>query len=479
MPLLRKDIISFSFVNALKRYFAYVCLLLILMVSWLGTVSNSFAESNNKYAAFVMDANTGFILHQDNANKILHPASLTKMMTLLMLFDALERDEIRLSSRLRISNHAASMIPSKLGLKPGSTIKVKDAINALTIKSANDIAVAVAEKLGGNEANFARMMTARAKELGLTNTKFRNASGLHDSKQVSTARDMAKLGRILVTDYSQYYHYFSKKKFTYQGKTYSSHNKLMDSYDGMDGLKTGYISQSGFNLVASVKRGNTRLVGTVFGGRTGKSRNNQMKKLLNESFGKLDQMQIAGYEVPIPRQKPVTAIAAYIAPDMDGYYADTSASRWDMLNTSSENSVFNRMIGQGDYDIDVRNRIETGLISISAHLGEDIPSYVLAPGSQQYALNNSAESSYPNKEFGDWSIQIGAFTTRERANMAVTQSLATLPQYLKHSKSTIAPLQTEQGWIFRGRLQGYTKKSARDACKILTDCIEIPPSTYQ
>ena len=455
----------------------------VISIFFAALVSNNtvvFAKPNNKYASFVVDADTGFILHRENENKVLHPASLTKMMTLLMVFDALDRGELRLSSRIRISKHAASMIPSKIGLKPGATIKVKDAISALTIKSANDIAVAVAERLGGTESNFARMMTQKSRDIGMTKTRFRNASGLHDSRQVSTARDMARLGRVITTDYKKYYHYFSRKSFTYQGTTYKTHNRLMSSYDGMDGMKTGYIRQSGFNLVASAVRYDRRIIGVVFGGRTAKSRNAHMKKLLDNAFAKIEQIDIAAYTVPIPERKPDrTTTLAMERTNFDREERQASyrydRSRWSMLNAMSDDSVFNRMIGQGDYDINVRNRIETGLIAVSAHMGERIPDHVF---SQDDDKDVQQIRHTPQSVEGDWAIQIGAFTSRARTDDAIIASLKKLPEYLQHGKGMIAPLQTKQGWIFRGRLEGYTKASAKDACKILNDCIAIAPDSY-
>ncbi|MGH1403945.1 MAG: serine hydrolase [Alphaproteobacteria bacterium] len=430
-----------------------------------------------------MDVDSGAILYRYNANKRLHPASLTKMMTLLLLFDALDYGAIHLNDKIYISKHAASMIPSKIGLEPGSHIRVKDAISALSVKSANDIAVAVAEKLGGSEGKFALMMTKKARELGMTRTRFMNASGLHDSRQVSTARDVAKLSRALVTRYKRHYHHFSKSSFTYQGKTYKSHNRLMQSYAGMDGLKTGYIQASGFNLASSVTRNNRRVIGVVFGGRSGKLRNEHMEKLLDNAFAKLHSTtSIAQHSIPIPGRKPNTQVqmaslsSQRTLPRITTGKTATKTSRWDVLYATHQNSMFNRMIGQGDYDITVRNRIETGLIAISAHLNEKIPSYILHNKKSGYATPvTTTPKEKPRTRTGSWGVQIGAFTTRDNTDKAITQSLQKLPSYLNHGRSTIAPIQTKQGWIYRGRLQGYSKEAAHDACAILNDCIPLSP----
>ena len=445
-----------------------------------------------KYAAFVMDADTGLILHRENANKTLHPASLTKMMTLLMVFDAIERGKLKLHHRVRISKHAASMVPSKLDLPVGSSIKVEDAIFSLVTKSANDVAVALGEKLGGSEAGFALMMTRKAREIGMTKTRFKNASGLHDPRQVSTARDMARLARTIITKYPQYYHYFSTEKFTYQGKTYKSHNRLMQSYKGMDGMKTGYIRASGFNLVSSAVRNDRRIIGVVFGGRTGRLRNAQMEILLDDAFEKLNSLQIANAHVPIPQKKPEAVIElASIEPSLQSQQqqvAETQeqdlpdltpakVSRWDMLDSSVHNSMFNRMIGEGDYDITVRNRIETGLIAISAHLNEKTNYNLAAVTPQEKPNVTQAALKQDLSKPGVWAIQIGAFTSRERVDLAIAQSIQKLPNDLKHGTSSIAPLKTAQGWIYRGRLEGYSQAAANDACKILNDCIAISPNS--
>ncbi|MDD3030063.1 MAG: D-alanyl-D-alanine carboxypeptidase [Alphaproteobacteria bacterium] len=236
------------------------------------------------YADIVIDASTGDILHQTSSRSLRHPASLTKMMTLYLSFQALESKRLGLRERLRVSQHAASQSPSKLGLEEGQAIRVEDAILAMTTESANDAAVVLAEALGGTEAQFAKMMTAQARALGMTRTRFKNASGLPDPGQVTTARDMAILGAALIDHYPKYYPYFSQETFSYEGTVHRNHNRLLAHYTGADGIKTGYIRASGFNLVASVKRGGVRLIGVVFGGRTAKDRDWRMARLLDRSF---------------------------------------------------------------------------------------------------------------------------------------------------------------------------------------------------
>ncbi len=240
------------------------------------------ASANSKYAAIVIDANTGKVLHSSKADAPRYPASLTKMMTLYMVFEALDRKRISKKTRVRFSKYSASKPPSKLGIRAGRSISVEQAILALVTKSANDVAAAVGEKLGGSEAGFARMMTAKAKQLGMNSTRFRNASGLPDRKQVTTARDMAKLGLALREHFPHHYRYFSTRSFRYGKRRYGNHNRLLGRVRGVDGIKTGYTRASGYNLVTSVKHGKRRIVAVVMGGRSGKTRNAAMTKLVRK-----------------------------------------------------------------------------------------------------------------------------------------------------------------------------------------------------
>lgn len=260
------------------------------------------------YASFVMDAHTGEVLYARNADTRNFPASLTKIMTLFMVFEALDKGKLRLDQRLPVSKRAAGQTPSKLGLKVGQTITVEAAIRALSVKSANDVATVVAEAIGGTEIKFAQMMTSRARELGMRRTTFKNASGLPNRGQLSTARDMATLGKAMLDLFPAHYAYFSDLTFKYGPRTYSNHNKLLKTYAGMDGIKTGYIRASGFNLVASAERNGVRLIGVVFGGKTGKSRDAHMASLLNRSWGRVQTNStfaaLPTPKPPIPGQAP-------------------------------------------------------------------------------------------------------------------------------------------------------------------------------
>jgi D-alanyl-D-alanine carboxypeptidase len=238
------------------------------------------AGKATKYAAIVVDANEGRALFAVNASEPRYPASLTKMMTLYMLFEALDSGRVRLDTPIPVSAYAAGRPPSRLGLRPGQTIDVETAIRALVIKSANDVASAVAEYLGGSESGFAQMMTANARALGLSGTTFRNASGLPDPGQISTARDMARLGLLLRARFPHYYHYFRQTQFVHGGRTIRGHNELLRTLPGADGIKTGYIRASGFNVATSVSRHGKNLLVVVTGGDTAAKRNAHVTELV-------------------------------------------------------------------------------------------------------------------------------------------------------------------------------------------------------
>lgn len=257
--------------------------LLLLTAFCLSAPSSAVA----KYASYVIDTETGDVLHKINENTRNYPASLTKMMTLYMIFDALENGRITLNQNVKVSARAARQPSSKLGLRRGDKLTFKQAILAIVTKSANDVATAVGENLAKSERDFALKMTAKARAIGMTRTTFRNASGLPHRGQLSTARDMATLAVRLLNDFPQHYHYFSTKMFHHKGLTHRNHNKLLKTYKGVDGIKTGYIRASGFNLVASVERNGKRLIGVVFGGRTSKARNKHMASLLDKGFEKV------------------------------------------------------------------------------------------------------------------------------------------------------------------------------------------------
>lgn len=263
------------------------------------------AAHAEKYAAIVVDADTGEVLHARHQDAPRYPASLTKVMTLYLLFDAIDAGEVSLNDKMKVSRNAAAQPPSNLRLRAGDTISVEDAIYALVTKSANDVAVVVAEHLGGSESKFAAQMTRKGRDLGLTNTTFRNASGLPNTAQLSTARDLAILADALLDNHGKYYHYFQNQRFSWGGMTYRNHNELINTVEGVDGIKTGYTRASGFNLMTSAERDGRRIIAIMMGGASAKSRNTHVAELVETAFTAIGLPP----EVIDPNQKLMTFAA--------------------------------------------------------------------------------------------------------------------------------------------------------------------------
>ena len=384
--------------------------ILISAVAACAFATPAFAE---KYASIVVDMDTAQVLHARNADAERYPASLTKVMTLYMVFDALDSGELALDDRMKVSRTASRQQPSKLALKSGSTIRVDHAIRALVTKSANDVAVVIAEHLGGNEANFAEMMTVKARELGLTETRFQNASGLPDRNQTTTALDMAKLAEAVYLDHRDYYSYFSTPDFVWNRRTYKNHNTLLKDVTGVDGIKTGYINASGFNLVASVNRNGKRLIGVVFGGRTARTGDDQMKKLLEQAYIRLTKEG----EIVVPRPR--------ISPEDKILPADAQ-----LLMAKRETLREAEQPGRIDTETVVtRLKPETA---------------------------------------SGWAIQVGAFSDQRRAQEAVLAAARTAPDVLRLTRAAVEQQASGTGIVYRARLLGFDGETeARAACAAL------------
>ncbi len=279
----------------------------LLSVLALAVYPADRAEANPKYASLIMDETTGEVLFSRNADARRYPASLTKVMTLYVLFEELDAGRLKLDSKLTASRRAAAQPPSKIGIKSGEKISVKDAIGALIVRSGNDVAVVVAEAIEGTERQFARRMTERATSLGMKNTKFRNASGLPNRAQVTTARDMAMMGQAMRKNFPQYWHFFQTKSFKWKGRTWRTHNNVLKNNSWADGMKTGYTNASGFNLLTSADRSGVRLLGVVMGGRTAKRRDREMVRIMDLTYGRIaknpryKEKVLAALPRPIPR----------------------------------------------------------------------------------------------------------------------------------------------------------------------------------
>jgi D-alanyl-D-alanine carboxypeptidase len=433
-------------------------------------------------AAIVVDMNTGIILYSKEPDTPRHPASLTKMMTLYILFGCLKDGKISLSSNLTVTAHAESQAPTKLGLKQGTTIKVEDAIKALVTQSANDAAVTIAENLAGTETNFARYMNQTARSLGMTNTTFRNASGLPDDEQVTTARDMATLATHLIHDYPQYYDVFQTRYFTYNGRKYRNHNHLLFGYKGTDGIKTGYTRASGFNLTASVHRGDKHLVAVVLGGKTGAQRDAAMRALLDKHFAEAsstkptpeqlvaalvppDAVTQAPTQAQAPQAKqvaakpmatPVVAAPAQAAPEAARQVAVTPEPAKPQKSTFSLASV-----APEPSTVGTPNDEAQGDTSDASDVGTSPARNAMKPGTQKYA--------------GAFHVQVGAYTSESDAEsrLGVVQQEAgdLLDGHLPFTTSF-----TKDGaeW-YRARFAGFSRSDAQIACdalkKMSVDCV--------
>lgn len=390
------------------------------MLLWTPPSSARIAKTDS---SIVIDADTGQVLSEQNADAKAYPASLTKMMTLYLAFEALESGQITLDQSVRVSHHAQRQAPSKLGLVDGQMVPMRDLILGLITRSANDAAVVVAEALAGSERAFAERMTEKARELDMTNTTYRNASGLPNPGQLTTARDLAKLAQALYRDFPKEYAYFATEEFTYHGATYINHNRLMQAFEGMDGIKTGYIRASGFNLAASAVRNNRRLVGVVMGGQSAYARDSEMAQLLSEGFG--------------DAAVPTIATAAATTED--------------------------------DPDTTVADRARRTIAALSP------------VGRAEAAMPGRAGTAHGRH--GGWSIQVGAFSEEDTAERAAAKALARLPAPRGKATQVLAPAHIDKEPLFRARIVNFSEREATKACRTLhrkrLQCAVVAPGTVQ
>jgi D-alanyl-D-alanine carboxypeptidase len=410
--------------------------------------SKPAAEAPTRYAAIIIDDSTGRVLHQVNADDKRYPASLTKMMTIYLTFDAIEKKRLSFDSPLTITMHAANQAPSRLGLMPGDNVTVRQAILALVTKSANDAATALGETVGGSEPAFAAMMTKRAQALGMSNTVFKNANGLPDPQQYTTARDLATLARALRRDFPQHYHYFSTPEFTYKGVTIANHNRVLNQLEGADGLKTGYIRASGFNLASSATRNGRRIVGVVLGGESGNWRDARMVQLMEQAFDNTITQpapsMIASAKPAAPTVASSAAQATKTARNNAIAVAEASPNRTATLADPTLN------LEQGDTEMTIAS---------------------LPASKPRYSLPKSAGP--------DWAIQVGAFSKQAPAHAAAATAKGKLPQILSAARVLVLDGKEDGSKFFRARLTGLTEVAARSACKQLEQkgmgCITVAP----
>lgn len=433
------------------------------LLAGLAMLLSTTAQANPRYAAIVVDVESGEVLHAANADETRYPASLTKMMTLYLLFEALEGRSVSLDRPLPVSSYAASKPASKLYVKAGSSIPVEIAIQALVIKSANDVAVVVAEALGGSEEHFARMMTAKARELGMTRTTFRNPNGLPDAGQTTTARDMAILSLRLMQDFPQYYHYFSRTRFNWKGKTITGHNRLLDNYPGADGLKTGFIRASGFNVATSAVRDGRRLLSVVMGGFTAASRDTHMADLLDRGFVRAslydrgDWIAAADFSGDYMRLPDATPSAAPVAspptPDPEPAVQLASLEAPEPRPSASDP------------------------LPDAAQGSANDPIHELIAGSepQGYAPTRTQQRLEPVGD-GGWGVQVGAFSDPDNARHLAGRAADRLDRELTNARVDVLEVPGPQQ-LFRARLVNLDENQAQRACRSLVqegmDCMVI------
>ena len=393
------------------------CRVCVIFVAWLLFLLSAGVPARAAInASIVVDTGTGAVLHAVNPDERAYPASLTKMMTLYLVFEALKSKRITMDQKLPVSATATRRPPSKLGLQKGDTITVRAAIADLVTKSANDVATVVAEALGETEPRFAHMMTVRARQLGMHRTTFRNASGLPNRGQVSTVRDMARLGIALQRDFPEYFRFFAMKDFEFDGRRYRNHNRLLTAFDGTDGIKTGYIRASGFNIVVSVERRGRRLIGVVFGGKSAGRRDRQMQRLLANAFDAILQ----GDSPPVV---PLPALVADAA-------AEEQSGATDEHDEAGGETV--------------------------------VAAAAPVPPLKPEATEGSAE--VPAAE--EWAVQVGAFNRYAPAHLAATRAAREVPGLL-NLRVVIVPSKSRRGRLYRARLVGLSQPEARSACREL------------
>ncbi len=374
-----------------------------------------------------MEAYSGNALYSLDAHAKRYPASLTKVMTLHLVFDAIDQGKISWDSKLKVSQNAANKPPSKVGLKAGSSIKLKDAVKIMVVKSANDVACVIAENLAGSEAAFARRMNNKAKTIGMYNTNFTNASGLPDTRQVTTAYDMAQLGRSIILRHPDKYYLFSTKEFTYAGRTFKNTNKLLGKYPGMDGMKTGYIRASGFNLLTSAKRNGARIIVVFIGGETSQSRNNMVTKYLDDGFDKIFKERFSWVKAPPSRPifDPTYTNDSTQLAFLDNHQERNSQNTIDInaIELKSKNDVNNENndIILAKQQNEVTAEINNADIDNNANSGSTFAYKILADDAAVLPHDSSSKQKYENilKEPGGYTAYLQAYSTESLANNAI------------------------------------------------------------
>jgi D-alanyl-D-alanine carboxypeptidase len=453
------------------------------------------AYANEKYAAIVFDANSGRTLFARHADEKRYPASLTKMMTLYIIFEELEAGRLKLDSRLSVSANAARQAPSKLGVRAGTKIKVEDAILALITKSANDVAVVVAENIEGSVADFAARMTRTARALGMTHTTFRNPHGLPNSAQVTTARDLVRLATVLQDKFPEYYPYFGRKSFSYRGARYRNHNRLLGSVEGVDGIKTGYTRASGFNLVTNIERDGRHIVAVVMGGRTAASRDAHMRELIKTHMKKaargdrsrpLIVADAATIEPQLPRARPQTetqpsALLSYAAaePSRDVVTAALAETADPEGDAESEADNLHDPIAERISTATELALAYAAPVTANDDRVERLAEFARIQSGQGDIVAGAPESSEKVSDQEAWHIQIGAVPSAAEAETLIEKAQASMARVLASYSPLTQTTNHEGTLLYRARFAGFAgKEEARATCEKLKSkdfaCLAVP-----
>ncbi len=482
------------------------------------------------YSAIVVDGNTGNVLHSASPDALRHPASLTKIMTLYLLFERLDAGKFKLDSPLKVSEHASVQSPTKLGVKPGQTIEVEDAIKAIVTRSANDVAVVVGENIAGDEDDFAELMTQKAHALGMSHTVYRNASGLPDDEQVTSARDQAILGRAIQERFPRYYRYFSTRVFNYHGVSIGNHNHLLGQVDGIDGIKTGYTRASGFNLVTSVHRDGRYLVSVVMGGSSAGSRDARMRELIAQyipaasarrsapmvaevaNAEKVAERPVAkpvaapepkaagsqrftvasAVSIPVPaplRSGPVavaTIPAAHPAPPAAVPLRRGSADpiRPVMVKTLTFKTAGPAPVPAQAYAAETAKEAAVArsggaasmLVAHNTATGS-VPEAAAAPLAEPLPAATASSPSPAKQIHSGWMIQVGAYPGEQEAKQRLSTVKSKAPRLLASADAFTETVSKGDKTLYRARFAGLDKDQAEAACKYLkrndVDCMTL------
>ncbi|MEM9010514.1 MAG: D-alanyl-D-alanine carboxypeptidase family protein [Pseudomonadota bacterium] len=424
-----------------------MCAIFFALVMAAGAVPVANAAP---YAAIVVDARDGSVLHSRSADRRLHPASLTKMMTLYLTFEALEAGTLTLDQQVRISANAAAEPPSRLGLQQGQRITIRHLIRSAAIKSANDSATALGEAIAGSERAFAELMTARAHSLGMRNTTFRNAHGLTQSGHLSTARDMSVLARHLIFDFPQYYNIFGRRSTPVGSRTlYNTNRRLLGSYLGADGIKTGYTRAAGFNLVASAERGGERVIAVVFGGRSARTRDARVAELLDMGFNRAP----SHVATVLPRRPGSGGVSRSVRPRPRG--------------AAPESAIAVAVRSVGDALIPAAAAASTSSAAIELAVNIATPTTEHAP-----LMAARPRPRYDGMQ-GAWAVQLGAFRRETTANSALDGAVIARTAALRGARGQVRPAMVSGVELYEARYFGLSETAARQACAALQEDGEI------